>query len=63
MKKRKLQDFIGFRFGKVHSSELGLTVVSTSKRYEKELLPSINNVSSDIPGSDGSYYFGSTFKG
>ena len=62
MKQRKLQDFVGFRFGSIHSSELGLYVVSSGKRYSKNLLPSISNVSTDIPGSDGSYYFGSIFK-
>lgn len=62
MKQRKLGDFTGFRFGSVHSSELGLIVVSSSKRYEKNLLPTPNDYTQDAAGSDGSLYYGSTFK-
>lgn len=62
MKQRRLEDFTGFRFGSIHSSELGLVVVSTSKRYEKNLLPTPNDYVSDAAGSDGSLYYGSTFK-
>ena len=40
----------------------GLKVVSSSNRYDKNLLPSPTDYSSDIVGSDGQYYFGSVFK-
>ena len=62
MKRRKLEDFTGFRFGNIHSSELGLTVVSSSKRYDKNLMPSPSDYTQDAAGSDGSLYYGSTFK-
>lgn len=62
MKRRQLEDFVGFRFGNVHSSELGLKATSTSKRYDKTLMPSPTDYASDIVGGDGQYYFGSTFK-
>lgn len=62
MKQRQYEDFVGFRFGSIHSSELGLKVVSSSKRYDKNLMPSPEDVTLDIPGGDGQYYFGSTFK-
>lgn len=62
MKQRQYEDFVGFRFGSVHSSELGLKVVSSGKRYEKNLLPQPEDFSADIEGGDGQYYFGSVFK-
>lgn len=56
------QDFIGFRFGPYHSSDLKLTLVSSSNRYQKNLLPTPTDYKVDIPGDNGSYYFGQTFK-
>ena len=32
-------DYIGFTFGDVHSSELGLVRVSDGSRYNEDLLP------------------------
>lgn len=55
-------DFRGFRFGKIHTSDLHLEVVSTSNRYENRTLPAPTDQTVDIPGSDGQYYFGSIFK-
>ena len=40
-------DYSGFRFGNVHSKDLGLLVVSSNDRYDKNLLPTATaNVSS-----------------
>ena len=58
----KTVDFQGFRFGKIHSSDLNLEVVSTSDRYEPRILPSPTDTAIDIPGADGQYYFGSVYK-
>lgn len=58
----ELNDFRGFRFGKVHTSDLHLEVVSTSNRYEARTLPAPTDTAMDIPGSDGKYYFGSIYK-
>lgn len=55
-------DFRGFRFGKIHTSDLNLEVVSTSNRYEPRMLPAPTDQTVDIPGSDGQYYFGSIYK-
>lgn len=55
-------DFRGFRYGNVHTSDLNLEVVSSSNRYEARVLPAPTDVVADIPGSDGQYYFGSTYK-
>lgn len=53
-------DFTGFRFGNVHSEDLHLVVVSSSDRYEKNLLPENTDYTADVPGSHGRYYFGQT---
>ena len=58
----KIIDFQGFRFGNIHSSDLHLVVVSSSNRYDKNLLPDPNNYTLNVPGGDGEYYFGQTFK-
>ena len=55
-------DFCGFRFGKIHTSDLQLEVVSTSDRYEPRILPAPTDTTVDVPGSDGQYYFGSVYK-
>lgn len=58
----RVKDFQGFRFGKIHTSDLNLEVVSVSNRYEARTLPNPVDTVSDIPGSDGQYYFGSLNK-
>ena len=58
----KAIDFRGFRFGKIHTSDLHLEVISSSDRYEPRMTPAPNDYVTDIPGSDGQYYFGSTYK-
>lgn len=57
-----MKDFRGLRFGNIHTQDLHLEVVSSSNRYQKNLLPTPADVTVDVPGSDGQYYFGSTFK-
>ena len=57
-----MNDFTGFQFGQYHSSELGLIVVSTSSRYEKNLLPAPQDSTAEIPGGNGTYYFGQQHK-
>lgn len=54
-------EFIGFKFGDVHSSELGIVRVSDGSRYNENLLPTIQDKTVQIPGGDGSYYFGSYY--
>lgn len=50
--------FIGFTFGNRHSSKLGIFRTSSSDRYESNL-SSFSDVVTDVPGSDGKYYWGS----
>ena len=59
-------DFTGFTFGDWHSSdpESGLVTVlrvSGGDRYEEELHPEIKDVTAEVPGMDGEYYFGSSY--
>ena len=54
-------DFLGFTFGGVHSSDLGITRVSGGDRYNEELHPEIKDRTAEVPGLNGEYYFGSDF--
>ena len=54
-------DFTGFTFNGVHSSELGLTRVSDGSRYSENLFPAIQDKTVQVPGADGTYYFGSYY--
>lgn len=54
-------DYIGFTFGDVHSSELGLMRVSNGSRYEQDLLPPLQDKTAQVNGRDGAVYFGSQY--
>lgn len=54
-------DFIGFTFGGVHSSELGLVRISDGSRYNEDLLPPLQDKKAQIAGRDGEAYFGSQY--
>ena len=54
-------DFLGFTFGGVHSSDLGITRISGGDRYDEELHPEIKDRTAEVPGLNGEYYFGSDF--
>lgn len=54
-------DFIGFSFGGVHSSTLGIKRTSDGSRFNENLLPTIQDKTVQVPGGDGTYYFGSYY--
>lgn len=54
-------DFLGFRFAGERSETLGIVRVSDSDRYKDTLQPEIKNITAEVPGMDGEYYFGSNF--
>lgn len=54
-------DYIGFTFGDVHSSELGLVRVSNGSRYETDLLPPLQDKTVQVAGRDGAVYFNSQY--
>ena len=54
-------DFLGFTLGDIHSSLLNITRVSSSDRYENNLLPTFKDSTVEIPGGDGTYYFDTNY--
>ncbi len=54
-------DFLGFEFAGKRSETLGIIRVSDSDRYKDTLQPEIKNITAEVPGMDGEYYFGSNF--
>ena len=51
-------DFIGFTYGGVHSSELGIMRVSNGSRYSETLLPEFSNKTVNVPGANRVDYLG-----
>ena len=58
---KKDNDFIGFTFGGRHSSEFGIVRTSNGSRFDENLLPTIQDKTVQVPGGDGTYYFGSYY--
>ena len=56
-----IDDYTGFRWNGKHTSELGLTIVSSSSRYNLNPISTITNNTVDVPGGDGQYLFNSTY--
>lgn len=54
-------DFLGFTFNGIHSSELGIMRVSDGSRYTENLLPTIQDKTTQVPGGDGTFYQGSYY--
>ena len=54
-------DFIGFSFDGIHCSQLGITHVTSSDRYEEDLFPEVKDKTIEIPNNHGEYYYGSTY--
>lgn len=54
-------DFLGFTFAGIHSSTLNITRVSDGDRFDESLMPEVNDITVDVPGMDGEYFFGSTY--
>lgn len=54
-------DFLGFSYNGVHCSELGIFRVSSGDRYQIHLSPTSKLQTVEVPGADGTYYFGKRF--
>lgn len=54
-------DFLGFSYNGVHCSELGIFRVSSGDRYQINLSPASKLQTVEVPGTDGTYYFGKSF--
>ena len=54
-------DYIGFTFNGIHSSQLGIVRTSDGSRFNENLLPTMQDKTVQVPGGDGTYYFGSYY--
>ncbi len=54
-------DFISFTYNGVHSTELGIVRVSSSNRYNDQLVPTSQDKTVPVPGGNGTYFFGSYY--
>lgn len=54
-------DYIGFSYNGKHSSELGIIRTSDGSRFNEDLLPTMQDKTVQVPGGDGTYYFGSYY--
>lgn len=54
-------DFISFTYNGVHSTDLGIMQVTASNRYTDQLLPTIQDKTVQVPGGNGTYFFGSYY--
>lgn len=54
-------DYIGFTYNGVHSSELGIVRTSDGSRFNENLLPTMQDKTVQVPGGDGTYFFGSYY--
>lgn len=54
-------DYLGFSYGGIHSSELGIVRISDSDKYNDELIPTFSDKTATVPGLDETYYFGSDY--
>ena len=58
----KYDDFVGFTFDGIHSSELNVIRTSESNRYTDDLIPSFQDKTVQVGGRDGTYLFGSYYQ-
>lgn len=54
-------DFIGFTFNNQHSNLFNICHVSDGSRYNENLLPNIQDMTAQVPGGDGMYYWDSYY--
>jgi hypothetical protein len=56
-------DYIAFSFKGKHSFEdFGIYRTSDGDRYNEELMPTAQDVTAEVPGGDGMYYFDTKHK-
>ena len=54
-------DFLSFSFAGLDSSELNIVRTSDGDRFDEQIVPEIKDVTVEVPGMDGEYFFGSTY--
>ena len=55
-------EFIAFSFGDFDSKDWGIYRISNGNRYNIDLSPQMNDITADVPGGDGQYFFGTQYK-
>lgn len=56
-------DFVGFTYNGYHSyRDLNIYRTSDGNRYNENITATMTDKTAEIPGEDGQYYFGTTFK-
>ena len=53
-----MSDFMGFKFNKISSSELKITIHSNGDRFSKDLFPNFLDTTEERVGNDGVFYYG-----
>lgn len=56
-------DYTGFTYDGVHSRELNIYRVSEGDRYSLPLVPTLEDMTVNVPGGDGQYFFGTLHRG
>lgn len=60
---REGTSFIGFTYNEKHSiDDFNVYRTSDGDRYNYDLIPQLNDKTTDVPGGHGQYYFKSTYK-
>ena len=54
-------DYMGFTYNGIHSSDLGIVRTSDGSRFNENLLPTMQDKTVQVPGGDGTYFFGSYY--
>lgn len=54
--------FIDFKYGNHYASDFNLLRVSNGSRYNNNIIPTLTEQTTDIPGGDGMYYFNTFYK-
>lgn len=58
-----MTDFIGFTYNGKHSiRDFEVYRTSDGSRYNDNLVPNMNDKTADVPGSNGQYFFNTTYK-
>lgn len=57
----KSNDFIGFTFNGIDSSFFNIVRTSGGSRYDEGIIPAISDKTAQVPGGDGTYFFGSYY--
>lgn len=57
----KREDYVGFSFNGKHSSEFNIVRTSGGSRFTENLLPTVQDKTTAVPGGDGAYLFGTHY--